>query len=125
MVFQPMLELLTYLRDGEFTTYIASGGGIYFIRAISDEAYGIPPWQVIGSEGKTSYAVDGDGVPAITKVGGLTIVDDKEGKPVGIMRHIGQRPILAAGNSDGDFAMDHRRRGPSVRDACPPHRCRA
>jgi phosphoglycolate phosphatase-like HAD superfamily hydrolase len=104
MTFQPMLELLGYLRDQDFTTYIVSGGGVDFIRAISDEAYGIPPWQVVGSEGSTTYAVT-DGTPTLTKEGGVSFVDDKEGKPVGIMRHIGQRPIFAAGNSDGDFAM--------------------
>lgn len=105
MTYQPMLELLSYLRDQDFTTYIVSGGGIDFIRAIAEDAYGIPPWQVAGSEGDTGYAVSDDGVPTITKQGGVTFVDDKEGKPVGIMRHIGQRPIFAAGNSDGDFAM--------------------
>ncbi len=105
MTYQPMLELLSYLRDEDFQTYIVSGGGIDFIRAIADGAYGIPPTQVVGSEGNTSYAVSDDGVPTITKEGGVSFVDDKEGKPVGIMRHIGQRPIFAAGNSDGDFAM--------------------
>ncbi|MBY6002308.1 haloacid dehalogenase-like hydrolase [Salipiger bermudensis] len=104
MVYQPMLELLSYLRDEGFTTYIVSGGGIDFIRAYADEAYGIPPWQVVGTEGSTSYAVV-DGVPQLSKDGGITFVDDKEGKPVGIIRHIGQRPIFSAGNSDGDFAM--------------------
>ncbi|MAO26525.1 haloacid dehalogenase-like hydrolase [Roseovarius sp.] len=105
MTYQPMLELLRYLRDEEFTTYIVSGGGIDFIRAISDEAYGIPPWQVVGSEGKSSYALSDSGTGVVMKDGGMSFVDDKEGKPVGIMRHIGQRPIFAAGNSDGDFAM--------------------
>jgi phosphoserine phosphatase len=105
MTYQPMLELLSYLRDEDFQTYIVSGGGIDFIRAISDEAYGIPPAQVVGSEGNTTYAVSDDGTPTITKDGGISFIDDKEGKPVGIMRHIGQRPIFAAGNSDGDFAM--------------------
>jgi hypothetical protein len=105
MTYQPMLELLSYLRDEDFQTYIVSGGGIDFIRAISDEAYGIPPAQVVGSEGNTTYAVSDDGTPTITKDGGISFIDDKEGKPVGIMRHIGQRPILAADNSDGDFAM--------------------
>jgi hypothetical protein len=105
MTFQPMLELLRYLRDEDFTTYIVSGGGVDFIRAISDEAYGIPPWQVVGSEGTTSYAVT-DGTPTLMKEGGApSFIDDKEGKPVGIIRHIGRRPIFAAGNSDGDFAM--------------------
>jgi hypothetical protein len=104
MTYQPMLELLSYLRDEDFTTYIVSGGGVDFIRAIAEEAYGIPPWQVVGSEGSTTYEVR-HGVPLLTKGGGVSFVDDKAGKPVGIMRHIGQRPIFAAGNSDGDFAM--------------------
>ncbi|MCA0946790.1 HAD family hydrolase [Alloyangia pacifica] len=104
MIYQPMLELLSYLRDEGFTTYIVSGGGIDFIRAFAEDTYGIPPWQVVGTEGDTTYAADG-GVPTLTKNGGITFLDDKEGKPVGIMRHIGQRPIFAAGNSDGDFQM--------------------
>ncbi|WP_238371108.1 HAD family hydrolase [Heliomarina baculiformis] len=104
MTYQPMVELLRYLRDEGFATYIVSGGGIDFIRSFADEAYGIPPWQVVGTEGNTSYSAD-SGTPTITKDGGVTFIDDKEGKPVGIMRHIGKRPILAAGNSDGDFAM--------------------
>jgi hypothetical protein len=104
MTYQPMLELLSYLRDEDFTTYIVSGGGIDFIRAISEEAYGIPPAQVVGSEGTTTYEVT-DGTPTLMKEGGISFIDDKAGKPVGIMRHIGQRPIFAAGNSDGDFQM--------------------
>ncbi|SFC21398.1 HAD family hydrolase [Tropicimonas isoalkanivorans] len=104
MTYQPMLELLSYLRDEGFATYIVSGGGVDFIRAIAGDAYNIPSQQVVGSEGTTTYAVT-DGVPALTKEGGITFIDDKEGKPVGIMRHIGKRPIFAAGNSDGDFAM--------------------
>jgi phosphoglycolate phosphatase-like HAD superfamily hydrolase len=104
MTFQPMLELLSYLRDEDFITYIVSGGGVDFIRAISEEAYGIRPWQVVGSEGATTYEV-ADGTPTLMKDGGISFIDDKAGKPVGIMRHIGQRPIFAAGNSDGDFQM--------------------
>jgi phosphoglycolate phosphatase-like HAD superfamily hydrolase len=104
MTYQPMLELLSYLRDQDFTTYIVSGGGVDFIRAFAKEAYGIPSWQVVGSEGSTKYAVT-DGTPTLMKEGGVSFIDDKEGKPVGIMRHIGQRPIFAAGNSDGDFQM--------------------
>jgi phosphoglycolate phosphatase-like HAD superfamily hydrolase len=104
MLYQPMLELLRYLRDEDFTTYIVSGGGIDFVRAIAEEAYGIPPAQVVGSQGNTAYAVT-DGTPMLMKEGGISFVDDKEGKPVGIARHIGERPILAFGNSDGDFAM--------------------
>ncbi len=104
MTYQPMLELLTYLRDEDFETYIVSGGGIHFMRAFAEEVYGIPPENVIGSAGKTSYAVV-DGVPVILKDPGIAFIDDKEGKPVGIDTHIGRRPILVAGNSDGDFAM--------------------
>ncbi|PJN94326.1 HAD family hydrolase [Amaricoccus sp. HAR-UPW-R2A-40] len=104
MTFQPMLELLVYLRDKGFRTYIVSGGGIDFMRSISAQAYGIPPWQVIGSEGATRYD-DTGAAPALMKDGGVSFVDDKAGKPVGIDRFIGQRPIFAAGNSDGDFQM--------------------
>lgn len=104
MTFQPMLELLTYLRDEGFTTYIVSGGGVDFIRAISDEAYNIPAPQVVGSEGATKYE-EVDGKMVLMKHGGVSFVDDKEGKPVGISRHIGKRPIFVGGNSDGDFAM--------------------
>jgi phosphoglycolate phosphatase-like HAD superfamily hydrolase len=104
MVYQPMLELLSYLRDEGFATYIVSGGGIDFIRSFADEAYGIPPWQVVGTEGTTTFAVE-EGGAVLNKDGGVTFIDDKEGKPVGIIRHIGQRPIFAAGNSDGDFEM--------------------
>jgi phosphoglycolate phosphatase-like HAD superfamily hydrolase len=104
MTYQPMLELLTYLRDEDFETYIVSGGGIHFMRAFAEEAYGIPPENVIGSAGKTSYAVV-DGVPTILKDPGIAFIDDKAGKPVGIDTHIGKRPIFVAGNSDGDFEM--------------------
>jgi phosphoserine phosphatase len=104
MTYQPMLELLVFLRDEGFRTYIVSGGGVDFMRSISAEAYGIPTWQVIGSEGATTY--DGTGeTPVLIKDGGVAFVDDKAGKPVGIDRFIGQRPIFAAGNSDGDFQM--------------------
>ncbi|QIE55555.1 haloacid dehalogenase-like hydrolase [Pikeienuella piscinae] len=104
MTYQPMLELLTYLRDEGFSTYIVSGGGIRFIRAFAEKAYGIPPQQVVGSAGKLSYKVV-DGNPAVMMDGQIAFVDDKEGKPVGIDTHIGKRPIFAAGNSDGDFQM--------------------
>ena len=83
---------------------LVSGGGIDFIRSFADEAYGIPPWQVVGTEGTTTFAVE-EGGAVLNKDGGVTFIDDKEGKPVGIIRHIGQRPIFAAGNSDGDFEM--------------------
>jgi hypothetical protein len=104
MVYQPMLELLEYLRSKDFTTYIVSGGGIDFIRAYSAETYGIPPEQVVGSQGAAHYAVV-DGVPQVIKDPDLFFIDDKGGKPVGISRHIGRRPIFASGNSDGDLAM--------------------
>lgn len=104
MVYQPMLELLRYLRDEGFETYIVSGGGVHFIRAFAGEAYNIPPDQVIGSATKTSYQLV-DGVPTVVKDPGIAFVDDKDGKPVGIDAKIGKRPILAGGNSDGDFQM--------------------
>ena len=105
MTYQPMLELLVYLRDNGFRTYIVSGGGADFMRSITREAYGIPTWQVIGSEGTTKYEIGEDGTPALMKEGGITFIDDTVGKPVGIETAIGQRPIFAAGNSDGDFQM--------------------
>lgn len=104
MVYQPMLELLSYLRDEGFDTYIVSGGGVHFMRAFAEEVYGIPPEQVIGSAGKTSYQVI-DGVPTVMKDPGIAFIDDKEGKPVAIDSKIGKRPIFVGGNSDGDFAM--------------------
>ena len=104
LVYQPMLELLRYLRDEGFATYIVSGGGIHFIRAFAEDAYGIPPENVIGSVGQSRYAVV-DGRPVIVKDPGLAFIDDKEGKPIGIDQKIGRRPVLVAGNSDGDFAM--------------------
>jgi phosphoserine phosphatase len=104
MAYQPMLELLAYLRSKDFTTYIVSGGGIDFIRAYSAETYGIPPEQVIGSQGAARFEVV-DGIPSVIKDPDLFFIDDKGGKPVGISRHIGRRPIFASGNSDGDLAM--------------------
>ena len=104
MVYQPMLELLRYLRDEGFRTYIVSGGGLHFIRAFSEDAYNIPPEQVVGTTGNASYEVR-DGVPTVMKDEGIFFVDDKAGKPLAIEARIGKRPILAAGNSDGDFQM--------------------
>ncbi len=104
MVYQPMLELLVYLRQNHFKTYIVSGGGIDFLRVFSQQVYGIPPEQVVGSSLKAKYVVQ-DGVPQIVKLAELNFIDDKEGKPVGIHQHIGKRPVFAAGNSDGDFQM--------------------
>ena len=104
MVYQPMLELLGYLRANGFTTYIVSGGGIEFMRPWSAEVYGIPPEQVVGSSVQVEYQVH-DGQPVLMRLPEINFIDDKEGKPVGIHYHIGRRPILAGGNSDGDFQM--------------------
>ena len=104
MVYQPMLELLAYLRANGFKTFIVSGGGIEFMRPWTEKIYGIPPEQVIGSSIKTKYDVR-DGKPVIARLPELNFIDDKAGKPVGIHQHIGRRPILAGGNSDGDFEM--------------------
>jgi len=104
MVYQPMLELLAYLRANGFKTFIVSGGGIEFMRPWTEKVYGIPPEQVIGSSIKTKYELR-NGKPVIARLPELNFIDDKAGKPVGIHQHIGRRPILAAGNSDGDFEM--------------------
>ena len=104
MIYQPMLELLSYLRDEGFATYIVSGGGIHFMRAFAEEVYGIPPAHVIGSAGNSSYQVI-DGMPQIMKDPGIAFIDDKAGKPVAIDSKIGKRPLFVGGNSDGDFEM--------------------
>jgi phosphoserine phosphatase len=104
MTYQPMLEVLTYLRANGFKTYIVSGGGIEFMRPWVEQAYGIPPEQVIGSSVKTKFEVR-DGQPVITRLPELNFNDDKDGKPVAINQHIGRRPIAAFGNSRGDKEM--------------------
>jgi phosphoserine phosphatase len=104
MVFQPMLEVLAYLRANGFKTFIVSGGGVEFIRPWAERVYGIPPEQVIGSSIKTKYEVR-DGQPVIVRLPELNFIDDKAGKPIGIQQHIGRRPVMAFGNSDGDFQM--------------------
>jgi phosphoglycolate phosphatase-like HAD superfamily hydrolase len=104
MVYQPMLELLAYLRANGFKTFMASGGGVDFMRVFSERVYGIPPEQVIGSSGKLSFEVR-DGKPVLVKLPELNFVDDKTGKPIGIHMLIGRRPIFAFGNSDGDLQM--------------------
>lgn len=104
MVYQPMLELLGYLRANGFKTFIVSGGGIEFMRPWTEAVYGIPPEQVVGSSIKTRYEVR-DGKSVLVRLPELNFIDDKAGKPVGINQHIGRRPIFAAGNSDGDFEM--------------------
>jgi len=104
MVYQPMLELLAYLRANGFKTFIVSGGGIEFMRPWADSIYGIAPEQVIGSSIKTKFEVR-DGTPVLIRLPELNFIDDKAGKPVGIQSHIGRRPIAAFGNSDGDLQM--------------------
>ena len=104
MVYQPMLELLAYLRANGFKTFIVSGGGIEFMRPWTETVYGIPPEQVIGSSIKTQFAMR-DGKPVLVRLPAVNFVDDKAGKPVGINQQIGRRPILAFGNSDGDLQM--------------------
>jgi hypothetical protein len=103
-VYQPMLELLAYLRANGFKTFIVSGGGIEFMRPWTEKVYGIPPEQVIGSSIKTKFEMR-DGKPVLVRLPELNFIDDKAGKPVGINEHIGRRPIAAFGNSDGDQQM--------------------
>ena len=102
MIYQPMLELLRYLRDEDFQTWIVSGGGVHFVRAFAEDAYGIPPEQVLGSATPTEFDEETN---EIMKLPGIAFVDDKAGKPVGIDSRIGRRPIFASGNSDGDSQM--------------------
>ena len=104
MVYQPMLELLSYLRMNGFKTFIVSGGGIEFMRPWTEKIYGIPPEQVVGSSIKTKFELR-DGKPVLIRLAKINFIDDKEGKPVGIHQHIGRRPIFAFGNSDGDLQM--------------------
>ena len=104
LVYQPMLELLSYLRKNGFKTYIVSGGGIEFMRPWTEKIYGIPPEQVVGSSIKTEFEMR-DGKPVLIRKPEIDFIDDKEGKPVGINSHIGRRPIAAFGNSDGDLQM--------------------
>jgi phosphoserine phosphatase len=104
MVYQPMLEVLDYLRDNGFKTFIVSGGGIEFMRPWTEKVYGIPPEQVVGSSIKTKFEIR-DGKPVLVRLPSVNFIDDKEGKPVGIHQHVGRRPISAFGNSDGDLQM--------------------
>jgi hypothetical protein len=104
MVYQPMLELLAFLRANGFKTFIVSGGGIEFMRPWAERVYGVPPEQVIGSSIKTKFELR-DGKPVIVRLPELNFIDDKAGKPVGIQQHIGRRPLMAFGNSDGDLQM--------------------
>jgi phosphoserine phosphatase len=104
LVYQPMLELLAYLRANGFKTFIVSGGGIEFMRPWTERIYGIPPEQVIGSSIKTRFEMK-DGAPTLFRLPDINFIDDKTGKPIGINEHIGRRPIAAFGNSDGDLEM--------------------
>jgi phosphoglycolate phosphatase-like HAD superfamily hydrolase len=104
MAYQPMLELLAYLRANGFKTFIVSGGGIEFMRPWTEKTYGIPPEQVVGSSGKTNFELR-DGKPVLMRLPEVGFIDDGPGKPVGINQHIGRRPIFAFGNSDGDLQM--------------------
>jgi len=103
-VYQPMLELLAYLRAHGFKTYIVSGGGVEFMRPWTEQVYGIPPEQVVGSSVKTKFEIV-NGKPQLMRLPDIDFIDDKEGKPVGINQYIGRRPIAAFGNSDGDQQM--------------------
>ncbi|HEX3857443.1 MAG TPA: HAD family hydrolase [Verrucomicrobiae bacterium] len=103
-VYQPMLELMAYLRANGFKTFIVSGGGIEFMRPWTEQVYGVPPEQIIGSSGKLQYEMQ-DGKPVLVKLPEIDFIDDKDGKPIGIQEHTGRRPIAAFGNSDGDRQM--------------------
>ncbi|KAA0074170.1 haloacid dehalogenase-like hydrolase [Tardiphaga sp. P9-11] len=105
LVYQPMLELLAYLRANGFKTFIVSGGGVEFMRPWVEKAYGIPPEQVVGSSGTVALQMDAAGKPSLLKTSKIEFIDDGPGKPVGINRFIGRRPIFAFGNSDGDLQM--------------------
>lgn len=104
LVYQPMLELLAYLRANGFKTFIVSGGGIEFMRPWVEQVYGVPPEQVVGSSIKTRFEMR-HGRPTLFRLPEINFIDDKAGKPVGINEHIGRRPIAAFGNSDGDLEM--------------------
>jgi len=104
LVYQPMIELMEYLRGNDFSTFIVSGGGIEFIRPWAEKVYGVPPQQIVGSSIVTEFEMT-DGVPVLTRQAKVDFIDDAAGKPVGINSHIGRRPIVALGNSDGDLEM--------------------
>jgi phosphoglycolate phosphatase-like HAD superfamily hydrolase len=105
LVYQPMLELQAYLRANGFKTFVVSGGGVEFMRPWMEKVYGIPPEQVVGSSGVVAFQQDASGKPSLLKTPRIEFVDDGPGKPVGINRFIGRRPIFAFGNSDGDLQM--------------------
>jgi haloacid dehalogenase-like hydrolase len=105
LVYQPMLELMRYLRANDFKTFIVSGGGIEFMRPWTEKIYGIPPQQVVGSSGVTKFELKPNGSAELLKLPKVEFIDDGPGKPVGINRFIGRYPIFAFGNSDGDLQM--------------------
>lgn len=105
LVYQPMVELLAYLRANGFKTFVVSGGGVEFMRPWMERVYGIPPEQVVGSSGVVRFEMGADGKPSLQKTAKVEFIDDNQGKPVGINRFIGRRPIFAFGNSDGDLQM--------------------
>ena len=105
MIYQPMLELLAYLRANGFKTFIVSGGGIEFMRPWTEKTYGVPPEQVVGSSVKTKFEMREKSKPVLMRLPAVNFIDDKTGKPIGINEHIGRRPIAAFGNSDGDQQM--------------------
>ncbi|EMA50648.1 HAD family hydrolase [Halococcus salifodinae] len=104
LVYQPMVELLAFLRANEFKTYIFSGGGVEFMRPMTEAAYGVPPEEVVGSTIETRYEVR-DGEPVLMRLPEIDFIDDEAGKPIGIHKFIGRRPIAAFGNSTGDREM--------------------
>jgi phosphoglycolate phosphatase-like HAD superfamily hydrolase len=121
LVYQPQLELLGYLRRNGFKTYIVSGGSAEFVRAFAERVYGIPPEQVVGTQNAMQFGFDG-GRPSLVRLPAIEFVDDGPGKPVGIYKHIGRRPILAFGNSDGDWQMlQYTMAGPGSRMALLVH----
>ena len=120
-VYQPMLELLAYLRANGFKTYIVSGGGVEFMRPWTEQVYGVPPEQVVGSSVKTKFQIV-NGQPQLMRLPEINFIDDKDGKPIGINQYIGRRPIAAFGNSDGDRQMlEWTTAGPGLRLALLVH----
>lgn len=105
LIYQPMLELLSYLKANDFSVYICSGGGLDFMRIFSEETYNIPPENVIGSSIVKEFKITSDGYELIRKAEILPPINDQEGKPVNINRYIGKKPLIAVGNSDGDIEM--------------------
>jgi hypothetical protein len=110
LAYQPMLELLAYLRTEGFKTFVVSGGGVEFMRVFTERVYGIPSEQVVGSSGVVKFEMAADGKPVLLKEAEVEFVDDGPGKPVGINRFIGRRPVMAFGNSDGDLHCNGPRR---------------